>query len=153
MQAGVTMLLGANRSRRRPPLQKAAAVLATAALLLAGGCVVTRLSRPAYEGTVVDAVTQVPLPEVSVTCGSLTTATDAQGRFAAPAITHLELTFPGREAPPLSFAFTLKKTGYCERRFRYFSTFGGGSPRDVWKDRLPLVPLSDGPCPPVDARR
>jgi hypothetical protein len=126
--------------------RKGAAVLATSVLLAGSGCVVTRLSRPAYEGTVVDAMTQAPLPEVNVSWDSLTLTTDGQGRFAVPAVTYREMTFPGSEAPAISFTFHLRKDGYCERRIRYFDARGGGgSATYVWKVRLPMTPAST-PC-------
>ncbi len=124
-------------------------MLATTALLVSSGCV-TRLARPAYEGTVVDSTTRAPLPGVSVVWPDVSLITDAQGKFAVPALTYREMTWPGREAPPLHFTFSLQKEGYCQRFIRHFSSFGGaGSERATWRETIPLIPLSNGPCPPL----
>lgn len=50
--------------KSRDTLCRGAGALATVALLGTSGCVVTRLARPAYQGTVVDSATQTPLQGV-----------------------------------------------------------------------------------------
>jgi hypothetical protein len=129
------------------PYRGGTVALATFALLLGSGCVVTRLARPAYEGTVIDAVTRAPLPEVKVALDTLNLTTDSHGKFAVSAVTYRERTFPGSEAPALFFTFRLQKAGYCERQVKHFDARGGGgSPAYVWKEQLPMTPMASTPC-------
>jgi hypothetical protein len=101
-------------------------------LLLGSGCIVTRLSRPTYEGTVVDSATEAPLPEVEGKWGELSLKTDQRGRFFVRAVTYRELTWIGYETPPLHVYFTLHKAGYCDHAVQGFNPFGGGgSPDDA----------------------
>ena len=45
------------------------------------------------------------------------------------------------------FTFNLQKAGYCERLVKHFDDHGGGgSAAYVWKVRLPMTPVSSGPC-------
>jgi hypothetical protein len=109
-----------------------------------------RLARPAYEGTVVDSATRAPLPGVSVVWPDVRLVTDAQGKFAVRARTYREMTWPGREAPPLHFSFSLQKHGYCERYIQYFDSRGGGGSADhLWRHLIQPMPVSNGPCPPL----
>ena len=118
------------------------------ALVLGNGCVATRLSRPAYHGTVVDAATRAPLSEVKVAWDRLRLTTDNRGTFSVPAATYREVTFPGNEAPALFFTFTLRKPGYCDRTVKYVDPRGGGgSPTHTWKQTLAMTPETSGPCP------
>lgn len=58
------------------------------------------------------------------------------------------MAWPGGEAPALGFGFTLRKAGYCERQVDYFSPRGGGgSAGSLWKVRIPLISVSNGPLP------
>jgi hypothetical protein len=126
------------------------AVLAMMALLTSS-CLVMRLARPAYEGFVVDSKTRAPLPGVSVGFSDVSRVTDAQGKFAVPAVTYHEMTWIGGEAPHLHFNFSLRKDGYCERLVEHFSRFGGAAAGgSAWREIIPLIPVSNGPCPPRD---
>lgn len=92
-------------------------------------------------------MTLTPLPGVKLTWEPLTLTTDGEGKFKVAAVTRRELTFPGREAPPIHFIFNLQKAGYCERWVKYSDTYGGGSSAEyVWKVQLPMTSVARGPC-------
>ena len=97
-----------------------------AVYFVSSGCVVKRLGRPQLTGYVYDAETGLPLAGCSV--GEV--QTDADGYFELPRRCYREMTFVGREAPPLMVSELVEMTGYETVHITGFSTFGGSNCSD-----------------------
>ncbi|SDG93776.1 hypothetical protein SAMN05421827_11366 [Pedobacter terrae] len=85
---------------------------------------ISRLSRPAISGTILDYENK---PIAGCRVGE--TVTDANGKFYLNEIRYNKFFFPEifmMEAPPLHFSENIKKDGYLSYNIEGFNRFGGG---------------------------
>ena len=117
-------------------------IVAFALCAVSMGCVVTRTSRPLIRGTVVDEETEQPLGGVEIWTGNeVETRSAPDGAFELSRRTYREVTFPGREAPPVIVNFRAVKEGYCTYRYSGKNMHGGGATSSVWTVDVKLSPV------------
>ncbi len=97
-------------------------ILIIAITFLFSSCLVSRLSRPAITGTIVD-FNNNPIPS----CAVGETFTDEKGNFSLEEKRYREIAFIGGEAPPLFVSERIEKKGYKTKEIKLFSHFGGGA--------------------------